>query len=204
MATGILRRLALTPAAASFCQPALTVETVYLSHVKFVWRCLRSFGVPAQALDDAVAEVFVVVHRRLPEFDGEHARVTTWLYEIAWRVARRHRARAQQEASKHVPLIDGGESAGESPVHLESAACGDLREEVEHADRLDIARRALEALGVEKRDVFVLAFVEQRPAPEIAAILGIPLNTVYSRMRAAKRDFAEAVAHLHATEGASS
>ena len=88
MATGLLRRLVpaspeLAPAAAG----SLSFHQLYEAHFQYIWRCLRALGVSEQALDDAVHDVFLVVQRRLPDFDGSEARVTTWLYEIALRRA---------------------------------------------------------------------------------------------------------------------
>jgi RNA polymerase sigma-70 factor, ECF subfamily len=59
--------------------------------------------------------------------------------------------------------------------------------------RLEIAKQALEALDESKREVFVLSEIEQLSAPEISAITGVPLNTVYSRLRVAKQTFAAAL-----------
>ncbi len=61
-------------------------DDVYTAHVGFVWRIARTLGVPAAALEDAVQDVFVVVHRRLPEFEPRAA-ITTWLFAITRRVA---------------------------------------------------------------------------------------------------------------------
>ena len=65
---------------------ALVFEEVYAQHVRFVWRTVRSFGVAEAQLEDAVQDVFVVVHRRLREWEGRAA-ITTWLFAIARRVA---------------------------------------------------------------------------------------------------------------------
>src|SRR5690606_1906247 len=79
---------------------------VYATHFKYVWRCLRALGVQGDLLDDAVQDVFVVVQRKLPEFEGQ-AQLSTWLYAIALRVARRYRARMATEAQKLVPAEPG-------------------------------------------------------------------------------------------------
>jgi len=47
----------------------------------------------------------------------------------------------------------------------------------------------LEQLSDERRVVFVLAELEQMSMPQIATMLRIPLNTAYSRLRLARRDF---------------
>jgi RNA polymerase sigma factor (sigma-70 family) len=65
------------------------VEDVYEAHVDFVWRTARRLGVREQYLDDVVQEVFVVVQRRLNEFEGR-SEVKTWLFGITRRVARAH------------------------------------------------------------------------------------------------------------------
>jgi RNA polymerase sigma-70 factor (ECF subfamily) len=61
-------------------------------------------------------------------------------------------------------------------------------------ERLALAHAALETLSDEHREVFVLARVEEMSAPEIAEVIGIPLNTVYSRLRAARLAFDAAIA----------
>ena len=58
------------------------------------------------------------------------------------------------------------------------------------AEAVRLVDQLLEALDDEKREVFVLAELEQMTAPEIAAALAIPVNTVYSRLRMAREEFA--------------
>ena len=170
-------------------RPGLGVDiaAVYEAHFRFVWRCLRSLGVRDDVLDDALQDVFVVVQKKLDRFDGR-ANVRTWLYGIALRVARRYRARVAKDARKFV----SDESDSEDPP----ASSADLERKLDASQRLDLARRALELLDDEKREAFVLACVEQMSAPEIAQITGLPLNTVYSRIRAARLAFATQVARL--------
>jgi len=199
MATSILRRLALaSPPPEESAQGSLSIEAVYEAHFRYVWRCLRGLGVREQALDDAAHDVFLVVQRKLSSFDGGDARLTTWLYEIALRVARRYRTQTAKDAQRSVSLVPA-EPEEESELALPvqtRVAC-----ELENAERLALARRALDALDADKREVFVLGCIEQRSAPEIAEHTGVPLNTVYSRLRAARRAFAAEVARLEATRG---
>lgn len=167
--------------------PALA--TVYQDHFKYVWRCLRSLGVDSNTLDDAVQEVFLVVSRKLEEFDGR-SKLSTWLYAIVVHVARRHRATAANRARR---IISG---SAETFALGEAHAQGDLRAEVEKNEQLALAQRALSTLDDAKREVFVLACVEGMSAPEIADVTGVPLNTVYSRLRVAKQQFELAVEEL--------
>ena len=172
----------------------LSTAEVYEQQFRYVWRCLRALGVRDDQLDDAVHDVFLVVQRKLWSFDG-NARLTTWLYAIALRIAQRYRARASKDAatlvatSSMVETEFGGDRSG-------SEANTDAEGELERAGRLDLARRALQGLDDDKREAFVLAHVEQLPASEIAKITGLPINTVYSRIRAARRAFSAQLARL--------
>lgn len=160
------------------------IAEVYDAHYRFVWRCLRSLGVPDAALDDALQDVFVVVQRKLSTFEGR-SELRTWLYAIALRIGRRYRSRARAEGTP-------------AETEEEAIAGGDGESALERSERLALARRALDALDDEKREVFVLAQVEQMSAPEIAAITGVPVNTVYSRLRAARAAFAAEVRRIEA------
>jgi len=203
MATGLLRRLALaSPDVAPPAAGSLSFQQVYEAHFQYIWRCLRSLGVSEHALDDACHDVFLVVQRKLPAFDGSQARLTTWLYEIALRVGRRYRCQTAKDAQRSVSLAADRDDAGEQATgELAASDQVDPGCELEQAERLALARRALAALDAEKREAFVLGCVEQRSAPEIAELTGVPLNTVYSRLRAARRLFAAEIARLEAARG---
>src|SRR3954470_17967759 len=76
-------RIATDPSLESKC------SALYEEHFEFVWRSLRRLGVSAASLDDATQEVFVVVFRRLADFEGRSS-VRTWLFGIAIHVAQHH------------------------------------------------------------------------------------------------------------------
>jgi RNA polymerase sigma-70 factor (ECF subfamily) len=161
----------------------LSFDEVYEECVDFVWRGLRSLGVREHALDDAVQDVFVVVHRRLAEFEHRSS-IRSWVFGIAMRVARDHRRRERRKGGLEpldVDLVDAG------PGPMEEAAKAEALREV---------ARVLEALDPDKRAVFVLAELEQWTAPEIAEALGVNVNTVYSRIRTARREFEAAFQRL--------
>jgi RNA polymerase sigma-70 factor (ECF subfamily) len=179
LAPGSADRLAPQSAPADLVTP--TFEELYNEHVDFVWRSLRSLGVRDYALEDAVQDVFVVVHRRLGEFEHRSS-LRTWIFGVAMRVAHDHRRREGRKgglAPLDFELVDHAPSPDERAVQAEA-----LRE----------VAALLEALDPEKRAIFVLAELEQWTAPEIAEALSINLNTVYSRIRAARRDFENAYA----------
>lgn len=159
--------------------PALrdAVGELYRGHARALWRALGRLGVPAGAVEDALHDLFIVVQRRLPEFE-QRAAIRTWLYAIAVRIARKYRDRERRDA--HEPEQDWA-SPDRQPEHALLAA--------EALGQLDALLAELDA---SKREVFVLHEVEELTAPQIAAILEVNVNTVYSRLREARRAFARA------------
>jgi RNA polymerase sigma-70 factor (ECF subfamily) len=156
-------------------------EEIYEEHFDFVWRGLRRLGVPAASIDDAVPDVFLVVHRRLADFEGRSS-LKTWVFGIAVRVARDHQ-RLLRRKGWRAPLDTSIPDAAPGPIELFARA-----EAVRELDRI------LGTLDEDKRAVFILAEIEQMAAPEIAETLGVKMNTVYSRLRAARRAVEAALA----------
>ena len=153
---------------------APTLRAVFEEHVRFVGRSLRYLGVDEADLEDACQEVFLVVHRRLGEFEGRAA-LRTWIYRICVRVAWSHRRRRKRRRENLV--ADPPEHTAPAPQH-------------EHLERAHARRRireALDALDEAKRTVFVLYEIERLPMTEIANIVDVPLQTAYSRLHAARR-----------------
>ncbi len=167
----------------------LDVREVFEAYFEFVWRSLRRLGVREADVDDALQEVFVVVHRKRAEFEGR-ARMTTWLYGICFRVASDHRRRAhvRREQPSAEPL--GAEAPDERSR--------DPEQELGRTEARALLDDALDALDLEKRSVFVLYEIEELPAEEIAARTGVVVGTVYSRLKAARAEFDRAVARIRA------
>lgn len=156
-------------------------EAIYGEHFAFVWRCLRGLGVAEAALDDAAQDVFVIVHRRLPEFRGEST-VRTWLYGIVRNVASNAR-RSQRRKGELEPL----------PTDLASSA-GDPLKSAQDKEAAKFIAGFLDRVSDKKRELFVLAILEQMSIPEVAEALAIPLNTAYTRLRSVRADFQAALA----------
>jgi RNA polymerase sigma-70 factor (ECF subfamily) len=141
--------------------------------------------VPAASQDDAAQEVFVVVHRRLPEFRGESS-VRTWLYGIVRNIASNVR-RSQRRKGGLEELQDNEPSEQPDPLR-----------NLETREAADFVQQFLGGLDDNKRDLFVLAIIEQLSMPEIAPILGVPLNTAYTRLRTLRGEFQSALAQYRA------
>lgn len=170
-----------TPASSTSAQarPSSLAE-VYRDHADFVIRSTRHLGVPDAHVEDIVHDVFLVVHRRLADFDGRGT-MRSWLYGITRRIVmdrQRSFARSRaREAKAPEP------SAGPGP-----------EEDVARRELAAHAQAAMAELDDDQRLVLVLADVEGLSAPEIAQAHGIKLNTVYSRLRLGRRKFERALA----------
>jgi RNA polymerase sigma-70 factor (ECF subfamily) len=176
------------PAVAHDMKPAVAVpsfDEVYEAHFAFVWRVLRTFGVSEAGLEDAAQDVFVVVHRRLSEFEGRAA-VTTWLFAIARRVAGAYRRRAGRD-TRVEPLVDD-----------ELVANVDTFAALSRAQAVATVLAILDTMDEDKRMVFALVELEQLSVPEVAKLLDLNLNTTYSRLRIARQHFEARVrARIH-------
>ena len=172
------------PAVAHVLQTDVAIpsfDEVYEAHFAFVWRVLRTFGVPEAALEDAAQDVFVVVHRRLPEFEGRAA-ITTWLFAIARRVASSHRRATGRDAARTEPL---DEDELVAPIDTFAA--------LSRAQAVATVLAILDTMDEDKRIVFALVELEQLSVPEVARMLDLNLNTAYSRLRLARHAFELAV-----------
>ncbi len=131
---------------------------------------LRMTGAPALA-DDVVQETFVQVLSSISGFRGE-ARLTTWMFRVAVRAALRPARRRSAE-----PLASPEQLIGATPTPDESLA------RAEGAARI---LALIAELPPPQRTVFSLAGLQGLPQTEVAAILGVPVGTVYSRLSQAR------------------
>jgi RNA polymerase sigma-70 factor (ECF subfamily) len=171
-----------------------TFARVYEDYFDFVWCSARRLGVPDATLDDAVQEVFVIVHRRLSEFEGRSS-IKTWLFGIVRNVSREAR-RSIRRKSPH----DARPGALADPDLLTAAADQQPDRLAERSAENRVLHELLDRLDDDKREVFVLAELEQFTIPEIAEAVGCNVNTAYSRLRLARQAFAEAAARYRARE----
>lgn len=167
---------------------ARAFRLLYEHQVDFVWRNLRRLGVDEAEAEDRTQEVFVVAHRRFEDFEDRGHGPRAWLFQIVLRVAsdaRRHRRRHPEDP-------DGGDAVARASVEPQQADALARREALSKLDR------ALETIDVGRRAVLVLHEIEEMTAPEVAQVLGIPLNTVYSRLRVGRAELEAALAREEA------
>jgi RNA polymerase sigma-70 factor (ECF subfamily) len=140
-----------------------------------LWRSLRRLGVPEADVEDAAQEAFVVIHRKLPEFEGRSS-LKTWIFGICMRVASDWRKRAH--IRREAPMEEAPErtTSGETPTR-----------QIAMKQARTVLDQALAGLDEDKRAVFVLFELEQASMHEVAEAVGVPLQTAYARLYAARR-----------------
>jgi len=155
---------------------------VYDAHFAFVWRSLRRLGIPETGVQDAAQDVFLVVYRKLAEFE-ERSKLTTWLFRICLRVAKDYRRRAHVRRE----VLDDAGIASSTDLQADTARGA------ERSEDLALFERALGGVDLDQRAVFILFEIEGMTGDAIAETLGIPLGTVYSRLRLAREAFKRSV-----------
>jgi RNA polymerase sigma-70 factor (ECF subfamily) len=164
-----------------------TFEQVYVQWFHEVSRWARAFGGLDADLDDLTQEVFLVVRRKLPDFDGRN--LSGWLYRIAQRTVRDYRRRAwfRSLVPKRQESLDERELSPSDP--------GEIAERHE-AQRM--LAQILQNMSESRRTAFVLFEIEGYSGEEIARLEGVPVNTVWTRLYHARREFAGLIARARA------
>jgi RNA polymerase sigma-70 factor (ECF subfamily) len=161
------------------------LRRVATTHLDFVWRCLRRFGVPAADADDAAQQVFLVAAQKLDEVPVDKER--SFLFATAARVA----ANARRSIHRRKRAYDNLAHVPEDPVATQDQLADQLRARA-------LLDQVMESMPEDLRAVFVLFEIEEMSVYEIADAIGIPLGTVGSRLRRARKAFQDAVARYRA------
>jgi RNA polymerase sigma-70 factor, ECF subfamily len=166
----------------------LEVASIFREYGRFVHHALRRLGVRASDVDDACQEVFVVIHRRLDNFE-QRSSLRAWVYGICVRVA------AAQRRRRYVGREIASDSVPEAIDPMTPAENLSVREARETLDAI------LSNLDDEKRAAFVLYELEELTIVEVAQALNCRPQTAYSRLCAA-RELVEAAVRRHRLKGA--
>jgi RNA polymerase sigma factor (sigma-70 family) len=153
-------------------------RAVYRAHYGFVWHALHRFGVAPPVVDDAVQDVFVVAYRRRASYRGPSPR--PWLYGIARRIASNYRRSTRRRIQRDQAL----------PRSTRPPVDDGTRETLEGLERY------LAGLRSEDRELFVLSELEGMTGPELAAVTGRNVQTLYTRVRKLKLELGEHVGGL--------
>jgi RNA polymerase sigma-70 factor (ECF subfamily) len=162
-------------------------QQLALTQMDFVWRCLRRLGVLEADADDALQQVLLVAHAKLqliPE-----GRERAFLFATAARIAANaRRAVRRREAAMEQAAI----RPREPQVDQES-----LSEQLRARATLD---DVLDELPEDLRQVFVLFEIEEVAIKDISEMLDLPIGTVGSKLRRARKAFSDAVKRYKAKQ----
>ncbi|MEM9457971.1 MAG: RNA polymerase sigma factor [Myxococcota bacterium] len=151
------------------------LASLYEEHFGYVWRSLLRLGLTPSSAEDAAQDVFLVVRRRLPDYDPAFP-MRAWLFGILRRVAK-DRRRSTQRAQRRLELLPPVE-AGPDPDDRVSAR-----------EAADLVREFLGGLSEDDRALFILCELEDLSGTEASSALGINRNTLYSRRRTLRTRF---------------
>jgi RNA polymerase sigma-70 factor (ECF subfamily) len=150
----------------------------------FVCRALQRLGVRSGDVPDVAQELFLTVHRAMPEYDTARP-IRPWLCGFSVRFAANYRRLGRLG---DLPVDAAGHQSVAPPADLEAR---------------ELVLKVLDRLDFDRRAVVVMHDMEGFAAPEIAAELGIPLNTVYSRLRLAREELKATLSQLQQEGGVS-
>lgn len=156
----------------------LEFDRVYRQWFREVSRWVRAIGGLDADVDDLTQEVFLVVRRKLPSFDGRN--LPGWLYAIAQRTVSQHRRRAWVRRFFQPPANYLEQVVDDAPGPAQ---------DLERKEAQRIANRALKALSASHRTAFILHEIEGYSCEEIARLEGVVVQTIYSRLHYARKEF---------------
>ena len=151
-------------------------EALYDGYFDFVFRVARRLGVPEHEAEDVSHDVFMVAHDKIGTFDS--GRLTTWLYRITANVVRDFHRR--QRVRRSLDIVKTWLWGVEVP-NPEAIA--------EQTSATRAVERVLARMSPKKREVFAMFELEGLDGAEIAARVGCPQGTVWTRLHHARKDF---------------
>lgn len=154
---------------------------------EFVRRSLVMHGVESADVDDATQQVFLVTYRRLDDYRQVDKKVP-WLFVVSKLVAQNYRRALRRSRARALRYLAPPPTTLEETL-LQRAAARELELVLERLDERD-------------RAVFLHADMEGLSAREIAAELRMNVNTVYTRLRSARQQFALGLRLRFLREGA--
>ena len=164
---------------------------MYGEHFHHVVRWARALGGLDADVEDLTQEVFLVVRRKLGEFDGRS--LPAWLYGITRKTVSDYRRRAWLRR-----LLSGMTRSLDASPHIAPTISG--VDAVERLDAKRIVRQVLQRMSVVRCSAFMLFEIEGYTGEEIAELEQVPLATVYTRLHHARKDFLRFTAELTGQE----
>jgi RNA polymerase sigma-70 factor (ECF subfamily) len=156
----------------------LAMHVLFARHRTRVYRFVLRLAGDETIAEDVVSEVFFEVWRQAKNFEAR-SQVSTWLLAIA-----RYRTltvlKRRSDAQSQVEIDTDIEDPADGPETATATK-----------DRNEILRKCLTRLSPAQREIIDLVYYHEKSAAEVAAIVGIPRNTVKTRMFTARQKLSE-------------
>jgi RNA polymerase sigma-70 factor (ECF subfamily) len=147
----------------------------------YIYRSFRRLGTPPSEVEDLTQDLFVALRRSWSKYDPTRP-LRPYLFGFAFRIAAAHeRKRTREVASGMVQVDDTGPGA---------------EEELQSHQTRRLVLAALDRIPLPRRAVLVMHELDDVPVADVASTLSIPLFTVYSRLRKARRELHAAIRRL--------
>jgi len=160
------------------------MRTLYNRHRVRVFRFAVRLVDDAAFAEDVVSEAFIEVWRQADRFEGRSS-VSTWIMSIArFKALSVRRRRQETELDEKVAETVADQCATPEQILLET-------------DRRAQLRACLSQLSPDHREIIDLVYYHDKTIEEVAEIVGVPKNTVKTRMFYARRRLAHLLAQHH-------
>ena len=156
---------------------------------RIVYGYLVRCGVEDAARDDVFQEIFASIHRAAATYQPERP-LKPWVFTIVANTVRSHHRKTRRHSRALSPA--------EFQPHGSSAS--DSHQLAEARETAAWIERAIAALPVAQREVVALCCIEQLPQDDVAAALGMPVNTVKTHLRRARIALAQGLARRVAAQ----
>jgi len=156
----------------------LAMQVLFARHHVRVYRFVLRLVRNEATAEDLISEVFLDVWRQAGRFEGRSA-VSTWLLAIA-RFKALSALRGRKDAELDDDFVEAIEDVSDTPEVV-----------VQKKDKSEVLRTCIEALTPEHREIIDLVYYHEKSVEEVAEIVGIPENTVKTRMFYARKKLAE-------------
>jgi RNA polymerase sigma-70 factor (ECF subfamily) len=150
----------------------------------YVCHSLRRLGIPPAHVEDLAQDVFVKAFQSFTTYDPSRP-LRPWLFGIAFRLSTNFRKQAvfkYEETGAELPEVACDKGGPEQSLSARQAR--------------ELILRSMDPLDPDRRAVFILHDIDGLSVPEAALALDIPVNTAYSRLRAARAQVIEEVRRL--------
>jgi RNA polymerase sigma-70 factor (ECF subfamily) len=168
-------------------------EQLVTRHRKPIYNFVLRFVRDSAQAEDLTQETFLRLVKGADAYERQ-AKFTTWLFTIARNLCVDASRRGKLRRAQSLDAPGDGDEGGPSLVERTAAdAVAGTERQAQSRELAERLRRAIEALPEEQREIFLLREVADLQFNEISNVVGVPENTVKSRMRYALEKLREAL-----------